>query len=248
MLVLGAPGAAEVGPSSVTPDVASRARGEVTAWVVSPRLLVAQAVTAALVSAGSDVELHAWEVLRSDVATGGRSDRPRHVVVVFDEADLARVVDEVKALVRAGDVRVAIVAPDPGSTMWAALLEEPEVDVIVTARTLSDLAEAVERFAAGDRLLPPDRRQALREAWEEAIADRRQVVAMVATLSPQQRRVLELLAAGHRVSEVASQMGLADGTVRSHVKTLRAKLGARTQIEAVAMLRTSDVSTPGQPG
>ena len=31
-------------------------------------------------------------------------------------------------------------------------------------------------------------------------------------------------------------MGVTEGTVRSHVKALRAKLGARTQLKAVAML------------
>ena len=57
------------------------------------------------------------------------------------------------------------------------------------------------------------------------------------SLSPQQLKVLELLASGRRVAEVAELLGVADGTVRSHVKALRAKLGARTQLEAVAMLR-----------
>ncbi len=247
--MLGLPDAAQVGSSSLPPDDDPGARTDLTAWVVSPRLLVAQAVTAALVSAGSDVELHAWEGLRSDVATRGSGGRPRHVVVVFDDADCERVVDEVKALVRTGDVRVAVVAPDPGSQLWAELLEEPDVDVIVTARSLGDLVEAIERFAAGDRLLAPDRRRALRAAWAEALERRRLMVSIVESLSPQQRRVLELLASGHRVREIASLMGLADGTVRSHVRTLRAKLGARSQIEAVAMLRQADaVVTPDVPG
>ncbi len=62
-------------------------------------------------------------------------------------------------------------------------------------------------------------------------------MSLIATLSPRQQRVLELLASGRRVHEVAELLGVTDGTVRSHVKTLRNKIGARTQLEAVAMLR-----------
>ena len=47
--------------------------------------------------------------------------------------------------------------------------------------------------------------------------------------------------------EIAHLLGVADGTVRSHVRTLRAKLGAKSQIEAVAMLRQVEQSAPGVP-
>jgi FixJ family two-component response regulator len=49
--------------------------------------------------------------------------------------------------------------------------------------------------------------------------------------------VLELLATGRQVAETAELLGVASGTVRSHVRSLRSKLGAKTQLEAVAMLR-----------
>ena len=208
-----------------------------TTWVVSPRLLVAQAVTAALASVGADVELHAWETLGHELRRGAGDAGPRHVVVVFDDLDSARVVAEVERVVGDTDVHVALVVPDSHGATWGALLDEPAVDVIESATSLSELADAVDRFTEGTRLLDPDKRRALRAAWVEALDNRRHVVALVQTLSPQQLRVLELLAFGHRVKEVASIMGVAEGTVRSHVRALRAKLGVRTQLEAVAMLR-----------
>jgi DNA-binding NarL/FixJ family response regulator len=206
-------------------------------WVVSPRLLVAQAVTAALASVGVDVEIHAWETLADEVPSSTARDGPRHIVVVFDDPDATRVVEEVEKILGSSEVRVALVLPDGSGTEWGALLDQSTVDVIDRATSLGDLADAVDAFAAGVRLLDPERRRALRAAWAEALDNRAQVVALVQTLSPQQLRVLELLAAGHRVKEVASIIGVADGTVRSHVRALRAKLAVRTQLEAVAMLR-----------
>ena len=40
-------------------------------------------------------------------------------------------------------------------------------------------------------------------------------------------------------------MGVAEGTVRSHVKALRAKLGASTQLKAVAMFHQAYDATGG---
>ncbi|HSU02198.1 MAG TPA: helix-turn-helix transcriptional regulator [Nocardioides sp.] len=213
------------------------AAGGPTTWVVSPRLLVAQAVTAALTSVGAEVELHAWETFSDEVRASDPGAGPLHVVVVFDDLDSAPVVEEVEKVVGRDEVRVALVVPDPSGTAWGALLDEPTVDVIDSATSLSELADAVDDFTSGVRLLAPERRRALRAAWAEALDNRAQVVALVQTLSPQQMRVLELLASGHRVKEAASMMGVADGTVRSHVRALRAKLNVRTQLEAVAMLR-----------
>lgn len=218
------------------------------AWVVSPRLLVAQAVVAALTSAGAHVELHAWESLVIDAFTSAEPGSTQHVIVVLDELDGADAVDRISRTVRAGDVRVAVVLPQTESTWWIPLLDEPAVDVVTTATSLDELVDVVARFAAGARLLPTETRETLRAGWSEALDNHRHVVSLVQTLTPQQLRVLELLADGHRVREIARLMGVADGTVRSHVRTLRAKLGARTQIEAVAMLRQVDLDTPVSPG
>lgn len=241
--------AARPATSLLRPDVAVRGaddRGR--AWVVSPRLLVAQAVVAALTSVGVDVELHAWESLAIDAFTNAGSGSPQHVIVVLDEFDGAKEVNRISRIVGVGDVRVAVVVPGTAPTWWIPLLDESAVDVVTTATSLDELVDMVARFAAGERLLPTETREALRAGWAAALDKHRQVVSLVRTLTPTQLRVLELLADGHRVREIARLMGVADGTVRTHVRALRAKLGARTQIEAVAMLRQVDLDTPGAPG
>ena len=217
-----------------------------TAWVVSPHLLVAQAVSAALRAAGSRVEVHVWESLVDDAVAEHGSVATRHVVAIFDDPDGPSVTEEVRRLLEVGDVRVAAVVPGPALAWWGGLLEDGAVDVVTRTTSVSQLVEVVERLLAGEPLMDPERRAAVRAAWAEVLDSRRRTVDLVETLSPQQRRVLELLAAGHRAGEVAGLMGVTVGTVRSHVKALRAKLGARTQLEAVAMLRRAEeVRGPG---
>ncbi|HXY81784.1 MAG TPA: LuxR C-terminal-related transcriptional regulator [Gaiellaceae bacterium] len=56
-------------------------------------------------------------------------------------------------------------------------------------------------------------------------------------LTRRQHEVLLLLADGVRVKEVARRLGLAEATVRNHVRALLLELGAHSQLEAVAKAR-----------
>jgi DNA-binding CsgD family transcriptional regulator len=161
----------------------------------------------------------------------------RHVVAVFDGIDSLTVVEDISRLVSVGDVRVAVVIPSPEALWWGGLLEGSAVDLVTTTTSISQLVEVVDRLTAGDLLMEPEKRIAVRVAWLRALDNRRHLISQMRTLTPQQLRVLELLAAGHRSGEVADVLGVTVATVRSHVKALRAKLGAKTQLEAVAMLR-----------
>ncbi|WP_210649089.1 LuxR C-terminal-related transcriptional regulator [Nocardioides sp. SYSU D00065] len=216
----------------------SRATGPApVVWVVSPHRLVAQAVVAALQSTGARVQFHAWENLRDELSSSKDEGRVRHLLVVIDGGGQAAAVEEIGRVLALGDVRVAVVTSLPSDPGWGALVADPAVDIVMMTTSLSQLHEVVDRLVAGDRLMEQERRQELRAAWIEALDKRQQLVQRVETLSGQQRRVLELLASGRRVPEVAQLLGITDGTVRSHVKSLRAKLGAKTQLEAVAILR-----------
>ncbi|WP_165355135.1 helix-turn-helix transcriptional regulator [Nocardioides oleivorans] len=216
-------------------------------WVVSPHLLVAQAVAAALSSVGTSAEAHAWEPAIRDRGAGVTAPgETRHLVVILDGVEGAEVVDQVTRLVREGDVRVVVVTSDDGAVQWGGLLASDAVDVVTVTTSVVQLAEVVERLMAGTSSMDPSGRLALQASWARALARRRSITAMMATLSPQQRRVLELLASGRRVAEVGDTLGVAHGTVRSHVKALRAKLGARNQLEAVAMWHQID--RPGDSG
>ncbi|GAA1935306.1 helix-turn-helix transcriptional regulator [Nocardioides hwasunensis] len=217
------------------------------AWVVSPHLLVAQAVAAALTSVGTPAEARTWEsAVRDREADDADPGRQRHLVAILDGVETDEVVDQVTRLVQFGDVRVVVVTTEDGAVQWGGLLESDAVDVVTVTTSVVQLAEVVERLITGASSMAPEERLELQASWSRALARRRELAAVMATLSPQQRRVLELLAAGQRVSEVGAVMGVAQGTVRSHVKALRAKLGARNQLEAVAMYH--QVSSPPDGG
>lgn len=216
--------------------------------VVCPHLLVSQAAAVALGSVGTAAQALPWQVSvlgRGSVEPG--SWVPRRLVVILDRTDDQERVAEVLQLVQTNDVRVLLVTSFEVATWWGELLQEDCVDLAVDVTSVAQLATAVDEFVAGRVLLGPDARSQVREAWLHDLKRRDRVESLLRTLSPQQTRVLDLLATGRGVAEVGEALGVTGGTVRSHVKSLRAKLGARSQLEAVAMLRSAhDVGTSGR--
>jgi DNA-binding CsgD family transcriptional regulator len=53
-------------------------------------------------------------------------------------------------------------------------------------------------------------------------------------LTPRERTVLELLAAGETTASAATCLGISEATVRTHVENMRAKLGVNTRAAIVA--------------
>lgn len=217
--------------------------GPVPVCVVSPYLLVAEAVAAGLRSVGMLAEARSWEAAVRERDPDDRDPQlPHHLVVILEGSEHSSVVDEVSRIVEAGVVGVLVATPAPGLVPWGELLEADTFDVVSSVHSVSDFGALVEHFVAGRSPMSPQVRAALRDAWQSADDRRQRLRLLLDSLSPQQRRVLDLLASGRGVDEVGEVMGVARGTVRSHVKAMRAKLGARTQLEAVAMLKELDDS------
>jgi DNA-binding CsgD family transcriptional regulator len=54
-------------------------------------------------------------------------------------------------------------------------------------------------------------------------------------LSPREREVLTLIADGHPNAEVAGRLCLSEETIKTHIRHLLAKLGARGRAHAVGI-------------
>ena len=106
-------------------------------WVLSPHLLVAQAVTAALRSVGVPAETRRWEsVLEEDVSESSTPLRPAVVIAIVDGVDNSAVVGHVEAFAQPGDVRVVVVSSADASTRWGGLLANDAVDVVTVTTSV----------------------------------------------------------------------------------------------------------------
>lgn len=65
--------------------------------------------------------------------------------------------------------------------------------------------------------------------------------AQLGRLTPREREVLQILAAGRRNRDIAEQLGISENTVKFHVSRILRKLGARSRGEAAARARALGV-------
>jgi DNA-binding NarL/FixJ family response regulator len=107
------------------------------------------------------------------------------------------------------------------------------------------LIDAVRVVAAGDALLAPSVTRKIIEqfARRPVAAD---VRARVESLTEREREVLLALARGKSNSELAEALFVTEGTVKTHVSSLLAKLGLRDRVQAVVLAYESGLVEPGR--
>jgi DNA-binding NarL/FixJ family response regulator len=104
------------------------------------------------------------------------------------------------------------------------------------------LVEAVERVARGENLLDTAHARRLRASW----ADGQERDPRLRSLTPQERRVLDHVAAGETNRQIGEAMSLAEKTVKNYVTSVLAKLGMERRTQAavyVAVHQSSDPAT-----
>lgn len=134
-----------------------------------------------------------------------------------------------------------------GSEVIAAIrAEAPEARVIVLTTYEGDIhaAQAIRAGAVGYML-----KSAVRHELEETIvtvhSGRRRILPSVActlaeqmymdTLTPREIDVLRLAAVGNTNHKIGVQLGLSEGTVKTHMKNVLAKMRARDRTHAVLL-------------
>lgn len=109
------------------------------------------------------------------------------------------------------------------------------------------LIHAVQVVAAGDALLAPSLTRRLLEQFSGP-RSRPAAEAQLAELTPREREVLVALARGNSNAELAQTLVVSEGTVKTHVSSVLAKLGVRDRVQAVIFAYESGLVEPGEEG
>jgi DNA-binding NarL/FixJ family response regulator len=112
-----------------------------------------------------------------------------------------------------------------------------------------ELVDAVRVVAAGDALIDPGVTRRLIEHFREReqLRTRRELSTPqgLDDLTEREREVLLLVARGLSNHEIAQQLYLSEGTVKTHVKHVFAKLALRDRAQAVILAYESGLIEPG---
>jgi DNA-binding NarL/FixJ family response regulator len=110
--------------------------------------------------------------------------------------------------------------------------------------TAEELLDAIRTVAAGDALLSPAATRLLITRFLSAPVLGTPETDHVAGLTPREREVLNLVAAGKSNTEIADELFLSPLTVRTHVQRIKTKLDARDRAQLVAIAYQSGAARP----
>ena len=106
------------------------------------------------------------------------------------------------------------------------------------------LLAGVHVVARGDALLDPAITRSVIEEFAARPAVRRELADKLDELTPREREVFSLVARGLSNAEIARELVVSEGTVKSHVAHVLLKLGLRDRVQSVIYAYEAGVVQP----
>ena len=111
----------------------------------------------------------------------------------------------------------------------------------------ADLVSAIRAVVAGDAVVAPSATRRLIERFlDSGRLPEQDATRRLAVLTEREREVLALMAHGLSNAEIAGQLYLSEGTVKTHVSHLLGKLGLRDRVQAVVLAYETGLIRPGR--
>jgi two-component system, NarL family, nitrate/nitrite response regulator NarL len=196
----------------------------------SHRLLL-EALSTALSARGWTVE--ATATTPEDAVQAVRLHEPDMLVTDVDFAD-ERGLDAIRLVAdRHPATKIVVLTGLDSPDVVRAALEIGVAGYTRKDRSLRAIVDALERVGTGGVAIDSG---LLRRLAVRSRAVRSSTHTMFGSLTPRERRVLELLVDGQNTAEIVAELHISDSTARTHVQSILSKLGVHSRLQAVALL------------
>lgn len=122
-------------------------------------------------------------------------------------------------------VPILVVSATEEGRVIAQAMEFGAAGFLPKSAPFSAISEAVQAVLAGE-LWFPDGSEPIVDSLDQ------ELVARITELTPQQRRVFQMVAHGKSNKEIAFELKIQEGTVKAHVSQILMKLGVHSRTEA----------------
>lgn len=138
---------------------------------------------------------------------------------------------------RARGWKVLVVSGSVDRPGVAASIAAGAIGSVPKSRTFDVLLRTVVTAASGEPVMTEAEHHRWLERHRQYLAQERELARRLGRLSPREREVLELLAAGMRAAAIAEHFVVSMPTIRTQIRSILAKLQVGSQLEAVALFR-----------
>src|SRR5687768_8359727 len=141
-------------------------------------------------------------------------------------------------------VAVVVVSANEDPRVVRRALDHGAAGYLPKSSGLDELRDAIRSVLACEQWLPSTLRTTVARA--QSSANDADLAARLASLSPQQFRVLALVAEGLLNKQIADRLDVQERTVKAHLSAIFDRLGVRNRTQAGVVLRGLELSDPAR--
>ena len=141
-------------------------------------------------------------------------------------------------------VAVIVVSANDDPRVVRRALDHGAAGYLPKSSGLNELREAIRSVMACEQWLPASLRAAVARA--QSSSHDSELAARLASLSPQQFRVLALVAEGLLNKQIADRLDVQERTVKAHLTAIFDRMGVRNRTQAGVVLRELELSDPAR--
>jgi DNA-binding NarL/FixJ family response regulator len=223
------------------PSLRADAMPVVQVVIASDLSLIAEAVRAALVSRRIGVTILRWPGLSRDDPVHRQLARidPDVALLIYDASTPIRMASAA-ALISEWSGPWVVLTGVPRGASWGGLREAGAASVRPNLTGLDEIEALIMGLSEGLPAPCADELDRLLDDWQLAQDRVAGLQRRLNRLTPRELQVLDLLSSGVPVRSIAARLGLSESTVRSQVRAVLHKLDVRSQLAAVALLRSTE--------
>ena len=206
---------------------------QIRVMIVEDHPVVAEGLSA-LLADYPDLEVVASAMSVAEVIPALAAASPDVAMIDFHLPDGtgADVADLIRA--QSGSTAIVFLSADDTDEPLLAAVEAGASSYLLKSSSGEAIIEAIRAAAAGETLIPAATIAGALARRREMDREQATQAQMLARLTPREKEILGLMIHGADNRTVAERLQISYATVRTHVRSILAKLDARSQLDAVA--------------
>ena len=135
---------------------------------------------------------------------------------------------------RSPSTAMVFLSADGSDERVLAAIESGASSYLLKSATGKEIVHAIRSAAHGETLIPAATITGVLTRERQSARQQARYADLLGRLTPREQEILALMIQGADNRTVAEQLSISYATVRTHVRSILAKLGAQTRLEAVA--------------